>query len=146
MSQNPTGSHENFARHEKVVGSSNRSFGVVFCVFFAILAAIQLYVEHLQVALVLAGFSAGFLVVSLAAPKLLAPLNAVWMKIGLLLHSIVNPIVLGAIFFVVCTPMGLVMRMVSSDPLRRKMDPDADSYWIDREEPGPRPETMINQF
>lgn len=146
MSQRSLGSHEDFERHETVQSSSNRSFGIVFCVFFAILAAIQIYIDHLIAAAVLVGLSTLFLIVAFLIPKLLAPLNFAWTKFGLLLHMIINPIVLGAMFFGICTPMGFLMRTFGSDPLQRHMEPDADTYWITREDPGPPPETMTNQF
>ena len=66
------------------------------------------------------------------SPAALAPLNRVWTRFGLLLHRIVSPVVLGVMFFVVVTPMGLVMRALGKDPLRLRFDREARSYWIDR--------------
>jgi hypothetical protein len=78
-------------------------------------------------------------------PALLHPLNRLWMKLGLLLHKIVNPIVMGLLFYGTIWPTGLAMRMRGRDLLRLKRDPDADTYWIARP-PGPLPETMRDQF
>jgi hypothetical protein len=80
------------------------------------------------------------------SPAALAPLNRVWTRFGLLLHRIVSPVVLGVMFFVVVTPMGLIMRALGKDPLRLRFDRDARSYWIDRRPPGPAPDTLNNQF
>lgn len=146
MAKTESKSHENYDRHETIKGSSNRSFGIVFCVFFAVLAAIQLYADHIRPAIWFGAASAVFLLLALIVPRILAPLNFLWTKLGLLLHSVMNPLILGMIFFLVCTPMGIVMRLFGLDPLKRKFDREADSYWIDRDEPGPKPETMINQF
>jgi hypothetical protein len=81
---------------------------------------------------------------ALVWPRALAPANVVWLRIGLLLHRIVNPIVMGVIFYLVVTPFGYVMR------LRRKgftdrMRPDkgAQTYWIPRTDGGSR---MDQQF
>ena len=87
-----------------------------------------------------------FLVLSLFYPQLLAPLNRLWTRFGLLLHNIVNPIVLGLLFFVVVTPIGLLMRLFGKRPLNIDFDRETTSYWIDREPPGPAPETMKQQF
>ncbi len=87
-----------------------------------------------------------FLVPALVFPKVLHPLNKLWMRFGALLQKIVSPIVLGALFFLTVTPMGLLMRLIGKDLLRLKKDPDASSYWIERTPPGPPPDTMRNQF
>ncbi len=83
---------------------------------------------------------------ALLRPDALDALNRAWMKLGLLLFKIVNPIVMGLIFFTTILPVGLIMRARGHDPLRLKRDPAASSYWIERQPPGPAPETMINQF
>jgi hypothetical protein len=67
------------------------------------------------------------------------------MRLGLLLHGIVNPVIMGLLFFGTILPTGLVMRLRGKDLLRLKRDPDANSYWIART-PGPAPETMKDQF
>jgi hypothetical protein len=87
-----------------------------------------------------------FLMLALVAPKLLAPLNKLWMKLGLLLGKIVNPIVMGLLFFLTITPIGLLMRWMGKDQLRRGFDKRSASYWIERRPPGPPPESMKNQF
>ena len=79
-------------------------------------------------------------------PALLAPLNRLWTRFGALLHRVVSPIVLGFMFFVVITPMGLVRRMLVKDPLRLRFDRQAGSYWVPRQPPGPPPQSLTNQF
>ena len=78
-------------------------------------------------------------------PSALHPLNLIWMKLGLLLHKIVNPIVMGLLFYGTILPTALATRLRGRDLLRLKWEPDAESYWIARE-PGPLPETMRDQF
>jgi uncharacterized integral membrane protein len=86
------------------------------------------------------------LVVTLAAPALLAVPNRLWARFGLLLNRIVSPVVLGIVFFAVVTPMSLVMRLLGKDPLRLRRSRQDASYWIAREPPGPKPDSLRNQF
>ena len=69
----------------------------------------------------------------------LRPLNRLWLKFGLLLHKVVNPIVMALVFFGTVLPTGLIMRVLGKDLLRLKRQPDANSYWIERRPPGPAP-------
>lgn len=138
--------HENYEREEEIVGSSDRGFGIVFTVFFTVLAAIKAYLGAYDWAIGWLVAAAVMLFLALVASSVLAPFNRLWMKFGLLLHKIVNPIIMGAMFFVVMTPVGVMMRLFGWDALHRRLKPDADSYWIAREEAGPAPETMKNQF
>ena len=92
------------------------------------------------------GIAAAFAVVALARPGVLAPLNRLWTRFGLLLHKVVSPLIMGMLFYLTVTPIGLLMRAMGKDPLRLRPDPDAASYWIERDPPGPPPETMKNQF
>jgi hypothetical protein len=139
------GAHEFQARKEVVKVSSERSFGLVFAGFFALLGALSLYsgAERWHYWFPLAGV---FAVLAYAAPRLLAPLNRLWAKVGLLLHVVISPVILGILFYVCVTPIGVLMRMTGRDPLRRKLEPAAKTYWITREPPGPAPETFNNQF
>lgn len=137
--------HEDFSREEHVKGGTDRGFGLVFAGFFAIMAALSWWRGHAAWHYTLP-IAAAFLVVALTFPKILAPLNKLWLKFGLLLYKVMNPLVLGLLFFLTITPIGLVMRMTGKDFLRLRMDKNAKSYWIDRAPPGPPPESMKNQF
>ena len=86
------------------------------------------------------------LAAALVKAELLAPFNKVWIKIGLVMHRIVSPVVLALLFYGVVTPTGLIMRALGKDPLRLRFDRNAESYWIRRDPPGPDPESMKNQF
>lgn len=137
--------HESLQREQRIEGSSNRGFGVVFAVVFAIIALFPLLFGG-----ALRWWSAGvamvFLALAFVAPAALAPLNRAWMRFGLLLHKIVSPIVLGFMFYMVVTPIGLLMRATGKDPLRLRLDRNARTYWIDRTPPGPKPESLRDQF
>ena len=137
--------HEDLARDEEVAGSSNRTFGLAFAFIFALIGGIGLWLQH-EYALWWFIAALPFLGCGLFYPRALAPLNRLWLKLGLLLYHIVNPLVMGIIFCLTIVPIGLVMRLRNKDPLRLKLDADAKSYWISRQPPGPAPESMKNQF
>jgi hypothetical protein len=137
--------HESFDRVETVRGSSDRAFGIVFAVVFLAIAIVP-WLFGGSFRLWSLGVAAVFGVIAFAAPGVLAPLNRVWLKFGLLLHRIVSPVVLGIMFFLVVTPIGLLMRMLGKDPLRLRFDRGASTYWIPREPPGPPPDSFTNQF
>jgi Saxitoxin biosynthesis operon protein SxtJ len=137
--------HEDLDREQHVEGSSDRSFGLVFAGVFLVIAGMPLFhgeaIRWWSVAVAIV-----FALVALVKPALLAGLNRLWMKLGVLLAKVVSPIALGILFYVVITPIGVVIRLTGKDPLRLKFDPDAESYWIPREPPGPPPGSMNNQF
>lgn len=139
--------HEDFSREEVIEGSSERAFGIVMAVFFAIVGLWPLVVGAAPGprwwALAVAAI---FGALALIRPAALAPLNRLWLRFGLLLAKIVSPVVLGLLFYATVAPIGLVMRAFGKDPLRLRRDPAAKSYWIPREPPGPTPDTMKNQF
>jgi len=137
--------HENLNRPDEIQGSSNRSFGLVFASVFFLIGLFPL-IRTGGVHLWSLGLGAGFLAVALLWPDLLAPLNRLWMKLGLLLNKLVSPLILGVMFFLVIVPMGLLMRLIGMDLLRLKLQPEAESYWISRTPPGPDPQTMSQQF
>ena len=137
--------HEDLAREQVVEGSTDRAFGVVFAVVFLLIAGWPLlYGEPLRLwACVLSGL---FALVALARPALLRAPNRLWMKFGILLGHVVSPVALGILFYAVLTPVGVMMRLTGKDPLRRRRDPGAASYWQPRRPPGPPPDSMTNQF
>jgi hypothetical protein len=137
--------HESYTRDEGVQGSSNRSFGLVFAGVFALITFLPL-ISGGGLRLWAIVPAVAFLVAALTFPRVLTPLNRLWMRFGLLLHRIVSPVVLGIMFFGVITPMGVIMRMLGKDPLRLRLDKAAASYWIERTPPGPAPETFKDQF
>ena len=137
--------HENLDKEEEVKVSSDRSFGIVFTLVFLAMG----------VWVVSGGQSKGwlffvsaalFLVVAIARPSILGPLNRAWAKLGLLLGQVFNPILLGVVFFLVVTPMAVIRRLLGKDSLHLKSKPDLKSYWIDRSPAGPKFGSMTKQF
>lgn len=123
---------------------SNRAFGLLFATVFSVLALYLWWKGKPYILTFIVGMF--FFVAGMFASHWLTPLNRAWMGFGYLLHRIVNPIVLGVMFFGLITPFGLAMRIFRGDPLKRKYEPGTASYWIQRTPPGPPPESFPNQF
>jgi len=109
--------HERFDREEAVQGSSNRAFGIVFTVVFALIGLWPVFWGN-PPRLWSLGIAGAFLAIALVRPVLLTPLNRLWTRFGLLLHRVVNPIIMGVLFFGVVTPMALGLRLLGQDPHR----------------------------
>ncbi len=137
--------HEDFGREDGSKPGSERGFGIVFAAVFAIIglwplldgAPIRLW------ALAVAGI---FLAAALFFPVVLRPLNRFWFLFGMALHKVMSPLVMGLLFYLTVTPIALIMRIAGKDPLHRRFEPEAKSYWVERDPAGPEPETMRRQF
>ena len=122
--------------------SSNRSFGFLF---FIVFLAISLWPLKSQEDLRLWAFilSLTFLVLGILNSKFLTPLNKLWLKFGFFLGSIVSPVVMCVVFFLVVTPTGLLMRVLGNDLLRINKSKFVSTYWISRKK---QDSTMKKQF
>ena len=130
------------ALNSKIEISSNRNFGLVFFVVLLIIALWPLKYES-DIRLWAIILSLVFLVLGVLNSKFLSPLNKLWFKFGILLGSIVSPIVMGAVFFIVVTPVGLIMRFLGKDLLRINKSKPVSTYWINRDK---QKNTMKKQF
>ena len=121
--------------------SSNRSFGVVFFIVFLIISLYPIlnYGEIRLWALIISSI---FLILGLVNSKLLSPLNNLWFKFGIFLGKTISPIIMGIIFYLVVTPIGLIMRILGKDLLKLKFNKEK-SYWIEKNDPKSK---MKNQF
>jgi hypothetical protein len=137
--------HEDLTRQQAVEQSSERAFGLTFAVVFLLIALYPLIFDE-QPHLWAFGVSALFLLAGLFAAPLLRPLNKLWLKFGALLHMITSPIILGIMFFLVIMPIGLIMRLFGKDFLRLRLEPEAQTYWIKRDPPGPEKNSLDKQF
>lgn len=124
---------------------SDRSFGLLFAVVGTLAGAWMLWRGN-RFANVAFGIAALFLFAALAYPRILRPLNTAWMHLGLLLGKVVSPIVMGVIYFGMFTPIAAAMRLRGRDVLQRRFDPARESYWIDRNPPGPDGSSFPRQF
>jgi hypothetical protein len=111
--------------------SSDKSFGILFCIVFLIISFWPIYngetlrIWPLPISLI-------FLILALLNSNLLTPLNSIWIKFGELLGRIVAPIIMAIIYFIIITPIGLFMRLIGKDLLKLKFSKNK-SYWIKRD-------------
>jgi len=142
-----TGLHEEFSREHAVEAASNKRFGLVVGGIALAFGCVRAYL-HGEI-----GWFAGLLgavglvliIAALIKPEVLEPANRGWMKLGLLLHKITNPIFLGGMYAIAIVPTGLMMRAFGVDPmgLRRER---GDSYWIARNKRGSTAESLEKPF
>jgi hypothetical protein len=126
-------------------GGSDRNFGLLLGAALMVIGLWPLWRHH-DIRWWAVGLALAFGVTAMAAPGVLSPLKRIWMKFGWLLGRVVSPVVLGALLYLVVTPVGLLQRLFGRDPLHLKWDRDAKTYWQFRRPPGPRPDSMTNQF
>ena len=120
---------------------SNKSFGIVFFIVFLLISFYPL-INNESIRLWSLIVSLIFLVLGIVNSNILSPLNKLWFKFGIFLGKIISPIIMGIIFFLVVTPIGLIMKLIGKDVLNLKYS-DYKSYWI--EKTGPKSK-MKNQF
>tara|TARA_Y100000590_G_scaffold450927_1_gene591400 strand:+ start:55 stop:456 length:402 start_codon:yes stop_codon:yes gene_type:complete len=121
--------------------STNKSFGVVFFIFFLIISIYPLFYDQ-EIRVWSLVISLVFLILGLLKSELLTPLNKVWTKFGILLGNIVSPIVMGIIFFLIVTPISLLMKILGKDLLNLKKNHNK-TYWIEKNDIKSK---MKNQF
>ena len=115
----------------KIKLPTNRNFGIVFSIVFLIIALWPLLKQNdLRLwSLIVSGI---FFALGLLNSKLLLPLNKIWFKFGIFLGSIIAPIVMGIVFFLVVTPTGLIMKLFRKDLLNLKKN-KKETYWLDKD-------------
>lgn len=123
----------------------NRKFGQFFTSVFVILASWFYWRHDSALTLLFISISVCFALVTILAPILLQPLNQTWFLIGKLLGKIVDPVVLGLLFFILLTPVSLVSRLFGRDELKLKKR-FIQSFWIERVPIGPAPDSFKKQF
>ena len=126
---------------DKIKVNSNRSFGVVFCIVFLIIAFYPLINgEEIRIWSIIVSII--FLLLGLINSQILTPLNKIWFKFGIFLGNFIAPIVMGIIFFFVVSPTGLIMKLLGKDLIKLKKNNDS-SYWIEKKD---IKSSMRNQF
>ena len=108
--------------------TTNKSFGIVFFIFFLIISIYPL-INHGEIRKWSLVLSVIFLALGLINSKILNPLNNMWFKFGILLGKIMSPLVMGVIFFFIVTPISIIMKILGKDILCLKRN-DKESYWI----------------
>ena len=148
----PRQTHEAHTASHDVKMGSERGFGVVFAVVFALIGvwpAFSIWRPRFDPGMLRwwsLAIAIAFLAVALVYPVALRPLNKAWFLFGMLLSKVMTPIVMGLLFVLTVVPTGLIMRLRKRDLLNLKLDRTAKSYWIEREPPGPPGDTMRNQY
>lgn len=121
---------------------SERSFGIVFGSVFSLLAT-YLLIKGYPIGWAALVIAAAFFAAAYLRPAVLRRPNRLWFKFGLLLYSIMSPIVMFFVFALAFVPTGLFVKLRGHDPLSRDFDPALQSYWKPRERP---PESMKRQY
>ena len=111
--------------------SSNRSFGILFFIVFLIIGLWPLKNNNDPNYIILV-LSSIFLILGIINSKLLTPLNKAWVKFGEILGMIIAPIIMGLVYFIILTPISLLVRLSGKDLLKLKKN-KSSSYWIERE-------------
>ena len=125
----------------KIIVGSNKSFGIVFCIFFLIVSLYPL-INDQGIRIWSLILSSIFFILGIQNSRILTPLNILWFKFGMLLGRFVSPIVMGLVFFLVVTPTGIIMRLFKKDLLKLKKN-NSNTYWINRSD---SKSDMKNQF
>jgi hypothetical protein len=137
--------HEDLRREDRATGPSDRKFGLTLGVILVLIAVVKA-VEHSSWSIIWGVLAAMLIVSALVRPSLLSAPNQIWLRFGLLLHRIVNPVIMAVLFYGTIAPMGLLMRAFGKDPLRLRLDKTATSYWLTRSDERSQSESMRQQF
>ena len=140
--------HESYQEAEPVSGSSDRSFGCTVGSVLIVLGAVKSALAGMVtiVAGLMLAAGAILLLFGILAPSRLAPLNRLWLRLGLALATVVNPVIMALLFYLLFTPMAILLRLSGKRPLRLASDPGADSYWLPRQPEERRSSDMRRQF
>jgi len=118
----------------EVSSSSEKSFGIVFAVVFLLIALYPL-LDSRGVYIWALVTSGVFVFLAYVFPKVLSVPNKLWFKLGMLIGSIVTPIIMTIIYIFTVLPLGIFMKVLKKDLLNQKIDANAESYWIERDKP-----------
>lgn len=137
--------HEDLSRDEETIPSSDRQFALVFTAGWTLVGLAPLLRARpvRWWALVPAGV---VLLLWLVRPRWLTPLNRIWVGLGAFMGRVTTPLMMGLLFLLGVTPLAWLYRLLGKDPLARRFDRSAPSYWIERRPSGPAPESMQRQF
>jgi len=128
--------------HKKIKRGSEKSFGIVFFIFFMIISFYPFFIDGtIRIWALLIGVI--FLILGIFFPKILFLPNKLWFQIGILLGKIISPIFMGVVYFFSVTPIGIILRLIGKDVLNQKINKKTKSYWINRKDPIG---SMKNQF
>ena len=136
-------------RHIDLSDRSVRHFGWLMGVVAGIVASLILWKNGWAITpavLYVIGVGAGLAVISTILPRLIRPIYRLWMMLAVVLGFVMTRVILSVVFAALVTPIGLVMRLLGKDPLKKKPDSSADTYWIEREAGDPADERMRRYY
>ena len=122
-----------FKSHVDVKIGSEKGFGIVFAVVFSVIGLYPV-LNGESVKLWPLGIAIILILIAYLAPKILSVPNRLWFKLGMILGAVIAPVVMALVYFLAVTPTGLIARLMGKDLLRQKLDKNAKSYWIEREQ------------
>jgi hypothetical protein len=137
--------HEDLRREDQAAAPSERKFGLTLGGILALIAIVKL-IERSPWGLLWGALATALIGGALWRPRHLAVPNRIWLKLGLVLHRIVNPVIMAILFYGTILPIGVLMRLLGKDPLRLRLDKTAASYWLTRSDERPPSEAMRQQF
>lgn len=110
---------------------TNRKFGLFFGFIFLTASIYFLVIKNIFFCYSFSFVGLIFIILAIIKPSILKPFNFAWYGLGLILARVTSPLILAALFFLIITPVGLIMKLMGRDPLRLK-DSNSESYWINR--------------
>lgn len=126
--------HEAYIEYDEVKGPSNKNFGyTVGGIFGAIGLLKTALVGFTILGAIFLTLGVGLLLGAFFQPDALTPLNKAWMKLAKIMFHVVNPVIMFLLFCVAFIPAGFIMKLVGYDPMKRKFDKDAKTYWVTKE-------------
>ena len=124
-----------------------RQFGLVVGGVLAAVAGLLAWRRGVSpVAWGVGGVGAALLAAGLVAPVALRPVRRVWMAAAFVMGAVMTRVILTAAWALIFVPTGLVLRAVGKDPLQRRLDPDAETYWVRRDDGGPDRDGLERYF
>jgi len=138
--------HETISSFRTVTRASDRKFGITIGLILVAFGLWPMFRGASSPNLWLLAPAAGLLLATWLKPNWLAPLNRAWFRLGLVLNAVVSPVVMGLMYFGAVVPLGLLLRRNGKDLLQLELRPEAETYWVRREPPGPLPGTFNKQF
>ncbi len=128
----------------RLTAAEGRKFGLTVGAAFLLITAFLWWRGFRAPLPYLGGLGGGLVIAGALVPQLLGPVYRAWMGLALLLSKVTTPIFMGVVYFLVITPVGLVMRLVGKNPLATRSQ--QQSYWTERSSERPAPSQMKRQF
>jgi hypothetical protein len=138
--------HEPIFSSRQVKIGSDRNFGLVFAVVFLIIGLAPPVLHDAPTRWWALAIAVTFGFTAFLAPRFLKPLNKLWFRFGLILQRVVNPVIMGLLYYAAVTPTGLILKARGKDVLGLKWEPEASTYWIVRERRGSLDSSMTQQY